>query len=172
MIRTFGAQTLTGSAQPFFGDALTAAVVAQPQNNQNYQNQTIISVASTAKYRIGDYLIIDDGSASQEGCCITTIPSSTTLSVSGLQFAHATSAIIALDILCYTVSIQYIGSGFCYLGTDNTVTTVPGGNVFAELSTQGVWTYPPSVNYNGLRSGYGWIIGTSGQKFLAYAVII
>jgi len=171
-IRSFGVQTLGAAAQPWFSDALTAAVIAQPQNNQNYQNQTIISVASTTKYRIGDYLIVDPGTASREGCAITQIPSATTLSVSGLQKAHASAALIALNIMCFNVVIQNIGGASVYLGTDQTVTTVPGGNVFSQLFVQGVWNYGGITPTNAVRSGAGWIIGTSGNTYLAYATVV
>lgn len=168
-IRTFGVQTLTGTAQPWFGDALTAAVIAQPQNVSNYQAKTIISVASTTKYRVGDYLIVDPGTANREGCGIAGIPSATTLMVSGLTKAHASAALVALNIKCFNVVIQNIGGTALYLGSDQTVTNVPGGSAFSYISIGGYWNYG-YFNYNGLRSADGWIVGTAASTYLAYAL--
>lgn len=181
MIRTFGVQTLGAAAQPWFVDALTALILAQPQNANNQQAVTTIAVASTTKYRVGDYLVLDAGAAGQERVGpIVQILSATTMNVQGVVNAHASAAVISLDIFCFNVSIQLVdgGTGAAYLGTDHTVTNAPGGSVFFELqkvaagSVPAVWEYTEGINFDGVKSGDGWIAGTSGDKYLATAYVI
>jgi hypothetical protein len=181
MIRTFGVQTIGAAAQPWFVDATTAAIIAQPQNVNNQQAVTTISVASTTKYRVGDYLVLDAGAAAQERVGpIAQILSANTMNVQGVVKAHASAAVISLDIFCFNVSIQLVdgGTGAAYLGTDHTVTNAPGGTAFYELqlaaagSPPSVWNYTSSINFDGVKSGDGWIAGTSGDKYLATAYVI
>jgi hypothetical protein len=180
MIRTFGVQTLGATAQPWFKDTITAAIVAQPNNLSNYQGTTMVTVTATSKYRVGDYLIFDPGQVVQDGGSITQILSPTTMSVVGLINAHAANSVLALNIRCFNVTIQLLdgGTGAAYLGSDNTVTAAPGGNVFYEIqkvaanSQPNIWNYTQSVGYDGIMSGDGWIVGTSGDKFIAAAYVI
>lgn len=180
MIRTFGVQTLGAAAQPWFADALTAAIAAQPSNYNDGQTTTPVKVASSALYRVGDYLILSAGTANQERVTIVQIPNGTTLNVTFCTKAHASGDVIALDIFCYNVSIQLLdgGTGVAYLGTDNTVTAAPGGTAFYELQKEATgtlpaqWEYSPSGNNNCRNTADGWIVGTAGDKYLAAAYVV
>lgn len=180
MVRTFGVQTLGAAAQPWFSDALTAAIAAQPNNGNDNQTPTLIKVADTTKYRVGDYLVLGAGTATQERVGINRIVDATTLGVVLCYKAHASGDLIALDLYCYNVSIQLLdgGTGVAYLGTDNTVTAVPAGNAFYELqkvaaaALPSVWNYSPSGASDCRQSSDGWIVGTAGDKYLAAAYVV
>lgn len=180
MIRTFGVQTLGTPSQPWFADVTTAAIVAQPQNANDNQTQTPVLVGSTTRYRVGDYFILDAGAANQERVNVAAITSSTILQVTNCAKAHASSAVIALDIFCFNVTIQLLdgGSGLAVLGTDKTVTATPGGTAFYELTKvasaaqPNVWAYSPNAAVDNLKTSDGWIIGTSGDKYIAAAYVV
>ena len=76
MIRSWGQVTLTGSAQPLFGDTLTAAFSNLAPKNGFY----IVTVASTTRYQVGDRIILGVGSGSPTNCLLVgQIPDSTHL---------------------------------------------------------------------------------------------
>ena len=53
MIRSWRLQTLNGSAQPCFGDTMTAAFLMSPSNVEG-----VVQVADTTLYQVGDRLIL------------------------------------------------------------------------------------------------------------------
>ena len=83
----------------------------------------------------------------------------------GTSNTHANGAIIQLSIACMDVIIQAVGSGEIVLGTDNTVTTVPGGTAFYVLqpvtspAQPSVFRLTTSTDYNTVRTSDGWLIG-------------
>jgi hypothetical protein len=179
MFRTFGLQTLTGSAQPLFGDKLTAALPIPPAGID-----AIATVANTAIYQAGDRINIDPGLASQDTLLVTTILSGTTMQVTSQggapQHAHTNGALISLSISAGEVIVQLKDgtAANAVIGADNTVTAVPGGNVIQILyktaaSTPTVpFRFTNSMSFNTVRTDDAWIIGTAADTFIATAEIV
>lgn len=178
MIRTFGVQTLTGAAQPWMGDVTTAAFA--PTNSGQYEQ---VTVASTKFYQVGDRIVLGAGSTSPlpNILRVNKIASATVLdciSESAAQLsAFATNAIIALSIAAWAVDFQNIGVDPVWLGTDNTVTAVPGGSVFRQLlptSTNyfnSLYRYVKHTGQNPVNTAEGWMIGTAAQTMLVAALV-
>lgn len=178
MMRTFGVQTLTGTAQPLFGDKLTAAMAIPPQGID-----AIATVANTAIYQQGDRFIVDPMQTNRDTFLVTNIINSTTMQVSSQgapQHAHAANALIALADSCAEVIAQLLDgtAANAVLGADNTVTATPGGNAVYVLykTAAGTPTVPfrmtNSVAFNEVRTDDLWIIGTAADKFIASAVVV
>ena len=178
MLRSWGIVTLTGSAQPWFGDKCTAAV-GLPLGNGIIP----VTVTSTTFYRAGDRIVIDPLTASQDLLIIDTVASSTVLncrSEGGVTHTHLTNAIIVLSIACSEIMIQAIdgNSATVWLGTDNTVTATPGGTAFQQLQKVTAGLAPAlfrmtnSVAYNWARTSDGWMIGTASDKVAVTAIVI
>ncbi len=179
MFRTFGLQTLTGASQPLFGDKITAALPIPPAGID-----PIVTVANTAIYQAGDRFTIAPDTASADTLLVTTILTSTTMqctSQGGAPLhAHSVNAIIALSIPCAELIVQLKDgtTGNAVLGSDNTVTATPGGNVVAIIykTTAGTPTTPfratNSATFNMVRTDDLWIIGTANDTFIAAAEVI
>ena len=158
MWRTFRKQTLTGAAQPIFGDKLTAAMPIPPDGVD-----PIVNVADTTIYQQGDRITIDAGQTNLDTVLITTIKSGTQMQVTsqGAPYhAHAVNAIIALAIPATEIIFSGNASVF-YLGTDNSITATGGGNVIAQV---GAAVAPPfrmtySANWNTVRTDDLWMAG-------------
>ena len=170
---------MTGAAQPLFGDKLTAAMPIPPAGVD-----ATATVANTAIYQAGDRITIDPYTANQDTLLVTTILTSTTMQVTSqggaAQHAHAVNAIIALSISAAELFVQLKDgtTGNAYLGTDNTVTAVPGGNVVQILykTTAGtptnVFKATNSATFDMVRTDDLWIIGTANDTFIAAAEVI
>ena len=61
MIRSWGKVTISGFAQPWFGDVLTAAV-----GLPNAGGIIPVPVASTTRYKVGDRIYLDPGQTNQD----------------------------------------------------------------------------------------------------------
>lgn len=179
MIRTWGFQTYTGSAQPLFGDKITAAFSNIKQPNGFY----FVAVANAALYQNGDRIILGYGSAGQN-CLLVGGVNTTTNILSCTSEGDASvsnwpiSTVLALSIACYGIQIQpaAANAGPGYIGADSTVTNSGGGSAFYELYN--VTTAQPNAwslfKYDGqdpLRTTEAWIAGTSTQKFAVAAFI-
>lgn len=170
MIRTFGAQTLTSTASPWFGDVTTAAV--RIQNTQN----VFVTVASTTNYQVGDRIILNPAAATRAILRIDKIVSATSLRCLSESAAPLTTypngTVIMLALPCWAVDFQLIGAVTAFLGTDSTVTNVPGGSVFRELlpataNAANSYKYEKSTGQNPLNTSEGWMVGTSGIILVA-----
>ena len=180
MIRTWGFQTLTGSAQPWFGDKLAAAFSNLKATNGFY----FVSVANAAQYAIGDRIILGYGGSSPTNCLLVGGINTTTNILSCTSEGDAPvsnwpiNTQIALDIACYGIQIQpaLANAAPIFLGADSTVTNIGGGSAFYELyevttaqpNSWSVWKYD---GQNPLRTTEGWLAGTSTQKFAVAAFI-
>jgi len=177
MIRSWGLQTVTGSAQPWFGDKLTAAFTGLKQPNGFY----FVSVASAAQYQNGDRIILGAGGSSATNCLfvgginkVTNILSCTSEGDAPVSdWVNGTK--IALDVACYGIMLsgKSGNTNSIWLGADSTVTNSPGGSAFYEIAkvSAGAAQTPFSIwKYDGqnpLRSTEGWLAGTQNDKFLA-----
>ena len=180
MIRTWGFQTLTGSAQPFFGDKITAAFVDLKATNGFY----FVKVANAALYQNGDRIILGYGGSSPTNCLLVGGVNTTTnvLSCTSEGEAPVSSWVvntpIVLDIACYGIMIQaaLANAGPVFIGADSTVTNTGGGSAFYELdnvssvqpNSWSIWKYD---GQNPLRTTEGWLAGTSTQTFAVAAFI-
>ena len=176
MIRSWGLVTSTGTAQPWFGDVTTAAV-GLPSNSGIIP----VTVASTKRYRAGDRIVLDPEQTNQDTLLIDTIPSATVLNCrlegNGTSHTHANGAIIQLSIACMDVIFDCVGTGEIVLGTDNTVTAVPGGTAFKVLQPVTSPAQPNSFRLAGsiggantCRTSDGWMIGAG--TLLVSAVVL
>ena len=164
MIRSWGLVTSSATAMPWFGDVTTAAV-ALPSNSGIIP----VTVASTTRYRVGDRIVLDPDLTNADTLLVDTIPSATVLNCriegEAKSHTHANGAIIQLSIACMDVIIQGVGSGEIVLGTDNTVTAVPGGSAFYILqpvtspAQPAAFRLTTSTDYNTVRTSDGWMIG-------------
>ena len=175
MLRSWGIVSLSGSAQPWFGDKLTAAV-ALPLGGI-----IAVTVASTAKYQGGDRILLDPGQTNQDALLVDQIFSATVLycrSEGGaLTHTHASNALILLSIACAEIIVTNLSTANpVVLGSDNTVTVTPGGSAFTvlyESSTQAsIFRLTNCVEFNAVRTSDGWMIGTSGQSVGVAAIVV
>lgn len=173
MWRTFGLQTLSGSAQPILGDKLTAAALIT-QGGAVAQ----LTVGSTAnnKYQRGDRLVLDPLQSNQDIVLVTGILSSTVLLVTSqdakLQ-AHATNAIIQLAISFADLIVQCPSgnANHLYLGADNTVTNSGVGNVIADIQPAGSFTDLGNHD-NSYMTSDTWMAGTSTQNVIVAVRVV
>jgi hypothetical protein len=170
MWRTFRKQALTGAAQPIFGDKLTAAMAIPPDGVD-----PVVTVADTSIYWEGDRFTIDADQANADTVLITHIKSGTQMQVTsqGAPYhAHAINAIIALAIPATEILITGNASTL-YLGTDNTITAVGGGNVIAAILPGAGFRDTYSANWNTVRTDDLWMAGAgvSDSAIVAAQVI-
>ena len=161
MWRTFGVQTLSGSAQPLLGDKLTAAMAIPPANVD-----PIIAVANTAIYQDGDRMTIDPGNTDSDEVMVVAIISSTKMQVTsqGAPYhAHAVNTVIALDLVCGLVLINPITiAATFWIGADKTVTNTGGGSAFLPLTSGSSYNLGQG-QWNVLRTTDQWMAGTGGD---------
>lgn len=174
MIRSWGQVTLTGAAQPLFGDVLTAAFSNLAPTNGFYT----VKVASTTRYQIGDRIILGVGSGSPTNVLMVgQILNSTTLYCISEGCAAVSNwpinTLIALDLACAYIEIQSTlgNAGVIWLGSDSTVTNVGGGSAFKEVTQGGSAPYG-LPQWNTLRTNELWFAGTASDKAGVSAVII
>lgn len=186
MIRTWGFQTVSGNAQPFFGDKLTAAFSNLQQSNGFYY----VSVAKAANYQNGDRIILGYGGSNPTNCLLVEGVDATHNILSCASEGNApvsnwnNNTQIALDIACYSILVTLLSAAgnSLWIGSDSTVTTTPGtGSGFFEIGKVSVGT--PQIPFtwiggapsgaNPLRTTEGWVIGTAGtDKFSTAALIL
>ncbi len=175
MIRSWGLQTLTGSAQPLFGDILTAYFSNLKATNGFY----FVSVANAAQYQIGDRIILGFGGSNPTNCLLvggvntsTNVLSCTSEgNASVSNWANGTQ--IVLDIACSVFRINSIigNSGMVWEGSDGTVTNTGGGSAFQEIAVGGSDNFGVP-QWNTLRTCEMWIAGKLNDKVGVAAIII
>lgn len=182
MIRTWGFQTLTGNAQPWFGDTLTAAFSTIKAPNGLYK----VYIGNAALYMIGDRIILGYGGSLPTNCLLVEgINTTGTNYLSCMSegdapvSAWASTTQIALDIACFEIILtgKSGNAGSVWVGADSTVTNTGGGSAFYEIGkvSAGTPQSPFSIKkYSGqnpLRSTEGWVAGTDDDKFSAALII-
>jgi hypothetical protein len=176
MIRSWGLQTLTGSAQPTFGDKLTAAF----RNLKGEPNGFyLVSVANAARYQLGDRIILGFGGASPTNCLMIGGVNTVTNVLSCVSEGNAPvsnwpiNTQIVLDIACATIRINAIqgNAGNIWEGSDSTVTNTGGGSAFQEIFPTGSDTFG-IPQWNTIRTSELWVAGTASDKMGVAAVII
>ena len=173
MWRTFGAQILTGAAQPLFGDKLTAALAIPP-----HEVDPVLTVASTAIYQTGDRIVIDPLQTNQDEVLVIRIINGTTMQCSSQgasMHAHAVNAILQLDLVCADVMVQAksTNANSVFLGVDNTVTNAGAGNVVLEVTPGGApFRMTNNGQWNSVRTNDLWMAGTATQVAIVSAQVI
>jgi hypothetical protein len=175
MLRTFGIQTLTGSAQPLFTD-VTTAIVPQVIGD----NFIKVKVANLAIYQQGDRITLAPGTATP---CTLLVDSTDAANkyllcqVEGgnnLRQAYPSGTVITLSLAAMEVIVQAdnANAGVIYVGTDNTVTATGGGNVVYEVTPTDPFRMTNSGSNNTVRTSDGWMAGTAGLKVVCTAVVL
>jgi len=174
MIRSWGVLTLTGSAQPCFGDTTTAAVPLPDSFGK-----IAVTVASTSRYQGGDRIIVAPETNTQDILKIDSIASSTVLNCqsegNAKTHTHPTSTQILLSIACAEIMVQNFSSAsnVVWLGTDNTVTSSGGGSAFGQALPGDIpYRFSNSVQFNAIRTSEPWMSGTNGQTCGIAAIVV
>jgi len=173
MLRSFGLQVLTGSAQPAFGDKITAAFVPPPDISKAFK----LTVANSALYVNGDRIILGWGQAGANALLVIGQPDSThilCMSEGGAKLkSWVVNSIISLDIACANVVFNLIvgNAGATWLGADSTVTNVGGGTAFWS-GNGGSFYNLAGGPYNVLRTSEASMAGTLNDKVGVVAIVI
>ena len=175
MIRSWRLQTLTGSAQPLFGDKLTAALSNVKQSNGFY----FVSVAKASQYQIGDRIVVGFGGSSPTNCLMVGAVNTSTNVLSCISEGDAPVANwpsgtqIVLSVACAVLRMNSPTSntGNIWEGSDSTVTNVGGGSAFQEISVGGSDNFGVE-QWNAIRTSDLWVAGTLNDKIGAAAIII
>ena len=175
MIRSWGLQTLTGSAQPLFGDVLAAAFSNLKAPNGFY----FVKVAKASQYQSGDRIILGFGGASPTNCLMVGAVNAVTNVLSCRSEGDApvsnwpNGTQIVLSVACAVLRMNNIGSnsGSIWEGSDSTVTNTGGGSAFQEILTSGSDNFGVE-QWNAIRTSDLWVAGTLNDKIGAAAIII
>lgn len=175
MIRSWGLQTLTGAAQPLFGDVLTAAFSNLKATNGFY----FVSVAKASQYQIGDRIILGYGGSTPTNCLMVGGVNTSTNVLSCISEGDApvskwaSGTQIVLDVACAVLAVQAPSpnAGNIWFGADGTVTNIGGGSAFAYISPSGSYNFG-IPQWNTLRTSEAWIAGTLNDKAGVAAIII
>lgn len=173
MLRSFGLQTLTGSAQPLFADKITTGFIPPLDQSKAFN----LVVANSAIYQDGDRIILGAGSAGANVILVIGQPTGTTLlcmSEGGAKVAAwPINTLIELDIACAEIIINAIvgNAGTTWLGSDNSVTNLGGGTAFAGINGGASFNLG-LPQWNTIRTSEGWIAGTLNDKCGAVALVI
>ena len=175
MIISWGLQTLTGNAQPLFGDVLTAAFVNLQATNGFY----FVNVAKASQYQIGDRIILGYGGASPTNCLMVSGVNTGTNTLSCQSEGNAPVSAwpvgtqIVLDNACAQLSVQAPSSntGGVWFGSDSTVTNVGGGSAFALIVPGGSYSFG-EAGWNTIRTSEAWMSGILRDVVGVMAIII
>jgi hypothetical protein len=173
MVRSWRFITMTGSAQPLFGDLLTAAFTGKRGKEGLY----LATVADTTKYQVGDRVIFGFGQAKPNLLMVDQLVSSTVLGLASEGNASVSAwgngAQLCLSIACAQIVAQaaVLNAGNTYFGNDNTVTNTGGGSAFGEAGPSSSWNYGVG-QWNIVRTSEIWIAGAASDKLGVSAVVI
>lgn len=178
-----GVQTVSGSAQPIFGTAVTAAVTPPPDpfsNNLNpgsNETQCNLTVTSTKGFLPGDRIavglaaafnpgLVAAGSIPDQGM-VKSITSSTVMVVQGLKNHHAASGEwCVLNEEAGEVLVRFIGSSLLYLGNASTVSPTDQ-SVFDVITPGNLYETPNIGTTQPYQTSAFWGYGTAADTFVA-----
>lgn len=172
MIRSWRVTTLTGTAQPWFGDVLVNAITKLLGNET-----VLLQVADTSLYQVGDRILIEPRSTNQDLVFVEKILSGTQLVCSVPDRtsinAHAAGVFLQLSVPAAMIFMQLTNTSShpLYVGADATITAAPSGNLWGYLLPQ--QSLPPNYNMgtNVARTNDGWMVGTAGDAVIQAAVV-
>jgi len=188
-----GTQTLSGSAQPCFGVAITAAVAPRPDpfsgNNNPASNQTqiILTVTSTLGFIPGDRVTVGPAASFIPGLAtaanaakvcngtIKSITDATHMVIQGVQQAHASGEFCVLNEDAGSVHIRpVVTAAAVYIGNASTVSSSDPSlmdilPINAAAGTGPVYWFDATAM--GLSQPYQtaqfWMVGTASDTVLA-----
>jgi hypothetical protein len=187
-LRGFGGITTLGAAaQPVYGTVLTAAAVLNPDlfsgqiGTGGSRSSSVLSVtAGTAgKFRVGDRVAVgtalqfEQGNTTQAdgGTVIAVSAANSTITVQGLQRAHASGEYVVLALPCAEFDVQFIsassnGAGTSvYLGEDGTAGAA-SPTLIQVLTTAGTFQYGTSNIANDFETQHLWVQGGAGSQYI------
>jgi hypothetical protein len=176
MIRSWGLQTLTGNAQPLFGDLLTAAFSNLKSEPHGFY---LVTVAKASQYQVGDRIILGFGGATATNCLMVDKVNTVSNVLSCISEGDApvsnwvNGTQIVLSLACAVLGVQAptTNAGNIWFGSDSTVTNVGGGSAFGEIFPSG--SFPFGIpQWNTIRTTEAWIAGTLNDKAGVYAIIV
>ena len=181
----YGIQTVTGSAQPVFGTALTAAVTPPPDQFSgnlgpgSNQTQAQVTVTSTRGFFPGVEILIGassdfaPGSATQlaDRAVVKRVVSATVLLVQGLHNSHASGEWCLLNEVVGFIRITSLGTNNLYLG--NAPTVSPTDSSVIDVIPPGSQAYTISIGTTQpLQTSEFWLYGTAADTFVpSYAQV-
>lgn len=179
-----GPQTVSGSAQPVFGAAVSAAVTPPPDpfagnlNPGSNETQCILNIASTNGFLPGDRVavgltaafkpgIVAAGSIPDQGT-VKSITDGTHMVVQGLKYPHAASGewCVLNDTAGYVRIRSAIAAAVMYLANASTVTS-SDPSVFEVLSPGALFETSPIGSTQPWQLSQFWLIGTTADIFIA-----
>lgn len=172
MVRTFKLQTLTGAAQPLFGDVLTAAMVVPA----GFNNPIILKVADTTIWAVGDRIVLDPGATDADVVMVDQVVNGTTLwcqSEGDRKLnPHANGTIIALSMAVSDVWVQAVAGGAnpIWIAADSTVTSAGAGKVIYQVTdSRPPFHSTPGANYNIVRTTDFWMAALATTQAIVAA---
>jgi hypothetical protein len=187
VIRSWGFQTITGAAQPLFGDKTTAAFKNNGQvygRITNTSGEYTVSVAKASLYQLGDRIILGAGSPGANVLLVGGINTVTNIltctSEGDAPVANWPSGTaIALSVHCYGILVSGLSGNLdsVWVGSDQTVTNAGGGSAFFEVAKvaagapQTPFTFWKYDGADPLNTNEVWVAGTAADKFAAAAFI-
>lgn len=181
MVRTWGFQTVSGNAQPLFGDVLSAAFSGQAASKSGLYAVSVAAVlfGTSPKYMQGDRIVLGFGGSTPTNILLVQ----TVDTVHNILYcksegdapvaAWAINTQIALSISCAQIAInsKLSNAGNIEIGNDSTVTNTGGGSAFAEATPGGSYSYG-IAQFNALLTTELWFAGTANDAAGVAAIII
>jgi hypothetical protein len=184
-----GAQTIatTGTAQPVFGTKMNGAGQLAPDpfsgktGPGSNPSQSILPVASIVGFAKNHRVLVGPiGGPYDQGSIFALNAVGPTMTVQGLQKAHASGEVVILneDVSQVTIIPVAGNAGSLYVGNASTVSATDSSlfDIMGPETNPGQPTYwhnPPSLGAGGgYKTSEYWIEGTAGDKFMArYSVL-
>jgi hypothetical protein len=177
-----GIQTVTASAQPVYGTALTANAVINPDlftgqiDTRGNRSSAVLSVtAGTAgRFRSNDRVIVgsaaqlEQGNTTQTdgGTVIAVNSTANTITVQGLQRSHSSGEFVVLAMTVSVINIQFISaSGATYIGEDPTVGAA-SQTLLYQTTAAGTFLFGQGDIANALDTQKLWVDGVAGGQFI------
>jgi hypothetical protein len=173
MLRTFGQQTLTGVAQPIFGDKTTA-----PTNYAVSTGLMTIPVTSTVgRYQANDVVIVGYGTASAISVTVQSLDATHLYAKptpDATVFTYGANTQLALSLAAMDITIQTSSTAVnpVWLGADQTVTSSGGGSVASQILPASFFRLTYNGQSNTVRSTDAWMAGTAGDQVICTAIIL
>lgn len=176
MVRSWRLQTLTGVAQPVFGDLTTAAIVAGPPPNGDVQ----VTVADTSLYLLGDRIIVAPGQATQNILLVDSfVPGSTTKMMCKSEgdlpvSAYPIGTQIALSMPAMNILIQaaYGSVNPIWVGADKTITSAGAGSAVFQVTPNIPYESSRGASHNVVRTSDLWFAAVAATQGIASANIL
>lgn len=185
-LRSYGVQSATtATPQPVFGVTTTAAVTPSPDPYTNsfapgsHLPPVIIPVNkinARVPFIQGDPVNVGPAGGPYEPALVLAVDQTgSTITVSGLLKPHTSGEYVILAINCARVVIQAVdtNTGPLYVGIDHTVSATDYTTIYEIWKAPTTGALPEyhsaeAVDAQEAKSENYWIVGATGDKFLAH----